>query len=79
MRYAHALPNTPIEDAEADVEITEINIAPDTNVTLTARATADPTKTIWLIPSEITKILSVPDGVKNPYYWWQCPRKQKTE
>jgi hypothetical protein len=74
MRFVHAPPNAPIETAEANVKITNIDISPKLTVTLTATDALDPTKSIFLIPEEITKILSVPDGTANPHSWWHRPR-----
>jgi len=73
MRFVHAPPDAPVESAEEDVQITNIAISPNLTVTLTAVNVLDPTNIVFLIPDEITKIVSVPDGVANPHRWWHRP------
>lgn len=79
MHFIHAPSDTPVENSEAEVEITNIDISPNLLVTLTARYTKDTTKSIFLIPDEIIRVVLVPDGVPNPYHWWHRPKNRKSE
>jgi hypothetical protein len=63
---------------ELDAEVVGISIGPSLRVTLRVRAGgSDPsahTQDADILPEEIVRILDVPIGLENPYYWWRRPR-----